>query len=549
MFKLLVTSSDKEYEYEAGKSLLKILLDAKIFVDNPCNGKGTCGKCKVKIISGNIHASNETEKRLLSEEEIKEGIRLACLVMPETDLKIELLQKERKHKVLTKGYIPEFSFEGEIQKRLHSFGLKSGKMPEKMYGIAIDIGTTTVVCALIDMYTGKEIENVSNINAQKHFGLDVLTRITYEIEHPESGVQELQYAIVDSINEMLGELCNKANANRTDIYEIVVAANCTMLHTLLGVEAISLGRAPYEPVFKDAKQVKASEIGIQIAAEGSVYCLPSVSAYIGADIVAGAYVCELQKEKDNVLFVDIGTNGEIVLANKGRLLCCSCAAGPALEGMNISSGMRAAEGAIEDIVITENEVKLQVIGDEEPAGLCGSGILAAVKELLRVGLLKKEGAFIKPKQMEENDYRHKYLQMNGAKREFVVTREPVEILVTQSDVRQVQLAKGAILSGFIALLQKAGIQMEDLDKVMIAGQFGAHLPVDSLTGIGILPKEVKGKLVYVGNTSKTGAYMALMSTKVRNEIEQLAKVMEYTELSEMKEYERLFIECLTFPGN
>ena len=547
MPKIRVIPSGQEYEYKAGKNLLEILLDKKVFVDNPCNGKGTCGKCKIKIVSGNVAALGETEERFLTKEEIETGVRLSCLIIPEGDLEIELLQKERQHKVLTKGYVPEFVFEPFVKEMINE--AEWNEEGKQVYGVAVDIGTTTVACSLVNIYTGEEVAETSGINAQKHFGLDVLTRITYEIEHPENGKQELQKALVDSLNEMIEELCCQSGVKKENIYEVVVAANCTMLHMLLGVSSVSLGKAPYMPVFTEAKNVKASEIGIHVAEEGRIYCLPSVSAYIGADIVAGVYVCSLQKENGNVLFIDIGTNGEIVLANKGHLLCCSCAAGPALEGMNISSGMRAANGAIEDITITKEGIKLKVIGEEQPAGLCGSGILAVVQELLKTGVLKKDGAFVKINQLEEGNYCKEYLRLNGVKREFVITKEPKELLVTQSDIRQVQLAKGAILSGFIALLQKAGIQMNDLDKVMIAGQFGAHLPAESLVGIGVLPKEVKDKLVYVGNTSKTGAYMALMSVKAREEMEQLAKSMDYVELGAMEGYERLFIECLSFPDN
>ena len=595
MPKITVQPSGKVYEYEAGGSLLEILLAQNIFVDNPCNGKGVCGKCRVRIVSGELTEPNETERKLLKEEELASGVRLSCLVKPEGDLVVELMQKERKHEVLTSGYVPEFAFDVDIKKQvidihkptledqtpfedqikaqvgreLNFDGLKASKFipgtttvvlhgndviqvepgdtTGVLYGVAIDIGTTTVVCTLIDMLTGKELANASMINAQKHFGLDVLTRITYELEHPEDGVEKLQKAIVDSINDMIADICRQAGIRKEDIYEISVGANCTMMHMLLGVDATPIGKAPYAPMFVRAKDIKAKEIDIQAAEGARLYCLPSVSAYIGADIVAGAYVCQLKEEEGNVLFIDIGTNGEIVLSNKGRLLCCSCAAGPALEGMNISSGMRAAEGAIEDVEITEEGIKLKVIGNEEPIGICGSGILAVVKELLRVGLVRKEGAFIKLKQLDENDYRYKMLQTNGIKREFIMTEKPEKLLITQGDVRQVQLAKGAILSGFIALLNKAGIQMEDLDKVMIAGQFGAHLPADSLVGTGILPKEVKDKLVYVGNSSKTGAYMALMSAKVKREMEDLAGYMDYMELGATKGYERLFSDCLIFP--
>ena len=212
--------------------------------------------------------------------------------------------------------------------------------------------------------------------------------------------------------------------------------------------------------------------------------------------------------------------------------------------MNISSGMRAAEGAIEDVEIKEDGVKLKIIGNADPIGVCGSGILAVVKELVRTGLVRKDGAFIKLKNLEETDYRYPMIEMDGIKRQFKMTEN---LKITQGDVRQVQLAKGAILSGFYALLKKAGKEMSELDKVMIAGQFGAHLPADSLIGTGILPAEVKDKLVYVGNSSKTGAYMALLSGQVKREMEELAHHMDYMELGATEGYERLFADCLMFP--
>ena len=317
-----------------------------------------------------------------------------------------------------------------------------------------------------------------------------------------------------------------------------------MRHLLLGVDALSIGKSPYAPMFVKAKDIEAEEIGIHASRGARLYCRPSVSSYIGADIVAGAYVCELHKADENVLFIDIGTNGEIVFSDHGRLLSCSCAAGPALEGMNISSGMRAAEGAIEDVEIKEDGVKLKIIGNTDPIGVCGSGILAVVKELVRTGLVRKDGAFIKLKNLEETDYRYPMIEMDGIKRQFKMTED---LKITQGDVRQVQLAKGAILSGFYALLKKAGKEMSELDKVMIAGQFGAHLPAESLIGTGILPAEVKDKLVYVGNSSKTGAYMALLSGQVKREMEELAHHMDYMELGATEGYERLFADCLMFP--
>ena len=597
---LTVVSEDKQYEYNAGKSLMDIMLDAGLFIDNACGGKGLCGKCRVRITGGDAGQISETERRILKEDEIMQGVRLACLVFPESDISIEPMQKEKKHDVLASGYMPEFDFDPDIVKTrvtihkptledqtpfedqileetgtegfeyealhehsmmpgeytavLHNgkvVALEPGDTTDAMYGVAIDIGTTTVVCSLIDMNTGEELGHASEINAQKFFGLDVLTRITYEIEHPEDGRDKLQKAIVGSINKMVGSVCAEHSISQEQIYEFTVGANCTMMHMLMGVDARPIGKAPFAPVFARSKDVKADSIGLKAAPGARLYCLPSVSAYIGADIVAGAYVCDLRSEPGNVIFIDIGTNGEIVLASHGRLMSCSCAAGPALEGMNISSGMRAAEGAIEDIRISEDGLDLKIIGDCEPAGICGSGILTVTKELLRTGIVRKTGAFVKADKFDESDYRSRYICVDEeGKRSFRMTEggegsDP--LYITQGDVRQVQLAKGAILSGFMALMKRAGIGMADLDKVLIAGQFGAHLPAESITGTGILPFEVEDRIKYVGNTSKTGAYMALMSKKVKREMEKLAHEMDYLELGATENYERLLSECLIFP--
>lgn len=592
---IIIKNTESSFEYSPGKNLLEILVENNIFIDNPCNGKGSCGKCKVKILDGEISKPSETELKFLNENELSEGIRLSCLINPTSNITVETLQIERKHKILTTGYTPKFEFSPSITKKVFEIetpslqnqtpfedsivnalsldsidisvlentppfygkatgvfsnntliAIESQDTSDLIYGVAVDIGTTTVVASLVNMVNGKEIASASIINPQKKFGLDVLTRITYALDNPETSTKNLQYEIVNGINEMILEICSKSGVNKSNIYEISIAANCTMLHFLLGVDSSSIGRSPFAPAFVKSKNVPASSIGINVNSTCRLYCLPSVSAYIGADIVAGAYVCELHKSEDNVLFIDIGTNGEIVLSNKGRLLSCSCAAGPALEGMNISCGMRAADGAIEDVEILEDEVSVKIIGDQPPVGICGSGILAVIRELLKTGIVKKDGSFIKKDTIPEDDYRQKYIQLNGRKREFILSESPEPLYITQSDVRQVQLAKGAILSGFYALLNKSGLSMDQLDKVVIAGQFGSHLPAESLTGTGILPSEVNDKLVYVGNSSKTGAYMALMSKDVKSELEEIAHNIDYMELGASEGYEKLFASCLMF---
>ena len=595
MPKIFVKGSSKAIEYLPGQNLLQILHDNDIFIENPCNGKGSCGKCKVKITEGSLGEIPEAEKKFLSESEIKEGVRLSCLIHPESDLVIETLHKEREHKILTTGYMPEFNLSPSISKKLFEIekpslenqisfedailksllldevdfdvlkmiepfdgvatavfdkdkviAIEKGNTTDNIYGLAIDIGTTTVAADLVDMKSGKAILSSSDINPQKKFGLDVLTRITYALENEEQATKNLQHEIVNLINKMTFEMCMSANISKEHIYEVSVAANTTMLHFLLGIKSNSIGKSPYAPAFVKSKYIKASSIGININSNGKLYCLPGVSSYIGSDIVAGAFVAKLHDSKDNILFIDIGTNGEIVLASKGKLLSCSCAAGPALEGMNISCGMRAATGAIEDMVIDKEQVRLFVIGEQPPIGICGSGILAALRELLKTGIVKKDGSFIKKEKLAEDDYRQKYIRLNAKKREFMIEDKAQTLYITQSDIRQIQLAKGAILSGFYALLNKSGISINELDKVVIAGQFGSHLSVDSLTGTGILPKEVESKITYVGNSSKTGAYMALMSDEVKKDLEKIAKTIDYMELGASDGYERLFADCLLF---
>lgn len=605
MARITVLSEGREVACDAGagETLLEALLADGVALENPCGGKGVCGKCRVRFAGGGAPEPDGTERKLLSAEELDCGVRLACLHEAADGQVVELPSAEQGHEVLTTGLLPEFEHAVDVEKRLveirrptlddqtpfeeqlcaqlgvgevpvsvlagtglqpgaytavlhggRVIGLELGDTRGRLYGAAIDIGTTTVVCELVDLGTGEVLADASRVNAQKSFGMDVLTRISYEIEHPEDGARKLQRAIVGSLNAMLREACEQAGVDPAWVYELAVGANCTMTHMLLGVDARPIGTAPFAPVFARAQDLPAAQVGLEAAPGARLCCLPQVSAYIGADIVAGARVCDLRHQEGNVLFIDIGTNGEIVLASAGRLLCCSCAAGPALEGMNISCGMRAALGAVEEVRITPGGNVLSVIGGGTPQGLCGSGILAVMRELLRVGLVRKNGAFVKADAFGPEDWRSGLLEADEkGKRSFVLAEGDARtgaprLLVTQGDVRQVQLAKGAILSGFTALLKEAGVTMAELDRVIVAGQFGAHLSASSITGAGLLPPELEDRIEYAGNTSETGAYMALMSSRVKREMEALAHEMGYLELSATEGYERLFSKCLMFPA-
>lgn len=321
------------------------------------------------------------------------------------------------------------------------------------------------------------------------------------------------------------------------IYEVVVGGNSTMLHALLGVPLGSLGHAPYSSVFNRPIEVSARELGFPLSDATQIYCIPSVSAYIGGDIVAGALAARLDTAEDTVLFLDIGTNGEMILSRQGRMYACSCAAGPALEGMNISCGMRAEGGAVEHVSFAGGKAHLAVINGQPPRGLCGSGILETVSQGVAEKIISSSGRLCKDSPLIDTD--------ENGKRRIVLDREQ-GLFVTQGDVRQVQLCKGAILSGILTLLQRLELKEEEVDRVVVGGQFGKHLDPASLIGAGLVPRCLEKKITYIGNSSMTGAKMYLLSQEERLHAREIARKISYVELSVSPGYERLFTQCLRF---
>ncbi len=394
-----------------------------------------------------------------------------------------------------------------------------------MYKVAFDIGTTTLDMSLLDAATGKVLAEEKSLNPQRKSGQDVLTRILYEQKFQKIAIRRMQQLVVGEMENLIGICCKRAGILSEDITEIVVAANCVMAHMLLGVDASSMGQAPYEPVFLAAQCVTGQELGLDLVGEAKVYVLPHAAAFFGGDVVAGM-VCAHPEEGS--LFLDIGTNGEMALLTKAGILACSCAVGPALEGMNIRCGMVAKPGAIEKVSLGEEETfSLQVIGEEAPKGLCGSGVLSAICTLLEAGILDETGL------------------LSGEKQEIYLSREP-DVCLTQKDIRQVQLAKGAILAAVKALLQEGNCTMEEISKVYVAGQFGQHVSEALLLGAGLLPKEAAGKVVYLGNTARKGAECAALSDKTKGEMERLAEQITYVELANLPSYMELFMESMNF---
>ncbi|WP_250675299.1 ASKHA domain-containing protein [Paraclostridium ghonii] len=596
----LLYDGDKYYKFEVGRNLLDIIQSNNLGMESPCGGKGLCGKCKIKVLNGDVNSLTNEELKFLSKEDIDNNIRLGCLVYPKGDILVEFLdKKDANHKILVDGYMPNFEKTPILTKVVHKIekptlqnnlsyeeifgkcfkydfkedykllkelpnlveyekctgvymdekliGLEANDTCDKLYSVAIDIGTTTVVCSLIDIKSQCELSCESEVNPQKEYGLDVLSRIHF-IKNKKNGLEVLNKLIIDCINNLIIKLCENNSINRKDIYEVSIAANTTMMHILLNINPISIGKSPYSPIFIKSKNISSKDLGIKISNFGSVYLLPGVSSYIGADIVAGVCVCDLKEADKNVLFIDIGTNGEMVLSKKGELVSCSCAAGPALEGMNISCGMRAGDGAIENIKI-EDKININTIGDKDPIGICGSGIVDAISELARLKLIGKTGRIVKKETIKDDEklsYLSECIVDENKKRRFIISKLDNEISITQEDIRQVQLAKGAILSGIYALADKVSMDINELDEVIIAGQFGKHLSVESLVGVGIIPKELKEKITYIGNSSKTGAIMSLLSRDIRKSMDFIANDINYFELSTKEGYERLFTDCLKF---
>ncbi|MDR0356507.1 MAG: ASKHA domain-containing protein [Deltaproteobacteria bacterium] len=596
-------------EVRPGQSLLEALTEAGVSLESACGGKGLCGKCLAKITQGAPPPPQDEEIKLVDAAKLAAGYRLACLLRPLVDLTVSLPDERKKARILTAGQTPDFEFSpsirkvcfripqraivdnqsaeewlGRLDKDLELQGdlaflktlapLKLGNVSgeksctavfhqgrpllaepgdttNSAYGLALDIGTTTVVLSLIDLTDGRELGSASMINPQTAHGLDVLSRIAYAQENGRTGLDALQSSVVGGVEQLALSLCRERGLEPTSLYQLAAAGNATMLHLFLGLAPDSLGLAPFAPTLTRRLSCRGAELGFKELGSTSVFCLPSVSAYIGADIVAGAYVCRLKSRRENILFIDIGTNGEVILSEQGRMISCSCAAGPAFEGMNISRGMRAAEGAVEDVRLKMEQgqlsVELKIIGDVAPAGFCGSGVMAAARELLKIGLVRPNGSLAKKADLPADDPRRALCLEISGKPAVRLSLDSDDLVFTQKDVRQIQLAKGAILSAIRALLAKAGLDMSALDRVIVAGQFGAYLSAESLTGCGVIPEELGEKLKYAGNTSKVGAYMALMSSRVTSEMDELAGEIDYFELGGLENYDRLFASAMRFP--
>jgi uncharacterized 2Fe-2S/4Fe-4S cluster protein (DUF4445 family) len=556
MHKILFQPANQSVNVAAGTTILAASRLAGVVIDAPCNGAGHCGKCAVQVAPSDLPKLTIHAAHHLSVEQEEAGIVLACHAELHGDLTVQIPQRhEHDLKIVTGGvshtvahqpfiskqYDPELS-ETIVLAGEHVLAREPGDTTADTYGVVVDIGTTTLAVGLIDLTTGVEIVTRSALNPQTVYGQDVLSRIKFAAE--ENGLATLRSAIIDELNQLIVAAATEAGIRRDTIYEVIFSGNSCMLHLATGVDPAPLGRLPFTPAIRGGNHLPAPAYSLDIAPAGIVWLPPIISAYVGADITAGIVAAELPSLSGVTLFIDIGTNGEMVLARDGRLSATATAAGPAFEGMNISCGMRAAAGAIEAVTIPlSGELALKTIGGGTATGICGSGLMDLNAELVRTGVIARSGRFADPTTGTLPAPLAERLQKEGGKTTFRLTDA---LTFTQNDVRQVQLAKGAIRAGIDLLLQAKEISPSQIDRVYIAGSFGYHLQEESLLTLGLLPREVGGKVTFLGNTAKSGGEMLLLNQQLRSELIKLVDQVDVVELAANPAFDRAFMEAMKF---
>ena len=409
------------------------------------------------------------------------------------------------------------------------------------YGLAVDIGTTTVVVYLVDLMNGKVIDVGSTYNSQIRYGDDVITRIIYATE--SGGLSELRDTVVSDINDLLNPLLERHNIKRGDVESAVVAGNTTMTHIFWGLNPSSIREEPYIPTVNFFPRWRAESAGLKIHSKAPTYTLPCVASYVGGDIVAGVLASKMNRNSEIALFMDIGTNGEIVVGNSDWLVTAACSAGPCFEGSGIRHGMRATEGAVESVTIDPKtfEPTLRVIGDTKAMGICGSGMIDAIAEMFLKGVIDRKGKFVKGLKTDR-------IKEGFEGPEFLLFREDSrEVVLTEVDIENILRAKAAMYAGVSLLLKEVGFGLDAIERVYIAGGFGNYIDIDKAIILGMLPDLLRERFFFLGNASITGAYLCLLSKELRQEAGIIASKMTYMELSISRSFMDEYMSALFLP--
>ena len=562
-----------------GQNLLNLLANQGIYVDAPCAGRGKCGKCRVKV-TGGVTPPDEKEMEFLGDN--TSGDRLACQARLTGDATVELAAKVRFSSVkglgesepydinsplkivpfskldsknttdlMTARKIKSASFEALNQlatldlEREPGLGvmwddelLEVRRTEKPLLAAAIDVGTTGLAVAIIDIIKGEVIAQGTGLNPQTTCGGDVISRITNAVEEP-GNLANLQKLVVDGLGQLIVETMG-SEEKASQIMAVAISANTTMVYLLAGLNPGGLAQSPYRPVCIKSLDLSHLASGLKIGTNAKVFTAPNISAYVGGDITAGMLAVALKKREGTVLYIDIGTNGEIVLSHKGRLVATSCAAGPALEGMNIICGQRATPGAVDSFTMTPDfKFRYTTIGETHPTGICGSGLVDIAATLVDRGLIDKTGRLVKPQTVPDGASWLEELE-DGR---FTFAEK---VFFDQKDIRQVQLAKGAIAAAVEMLLARLELKETDLDEVVIAGAFGFHLKQESLKSIGLIPASYQGPVSFVGNASLAGSARILLTPGAINELNSLADETEVLELGFDPQFQTIFVKHLRF---
>lgn len=618
MYRVKILPEDKSIDVLDGETVFDACCRAGIMIQSACGGVGTCTKCVVQV-KENVPPPSAHGIRNLSSTEIEQGYRLSCQLKVHQDLLVEIPPGSRFYgeQILTVGgaSAPDIDLDPNVRQyycqlplpeihdqasdfdrlartlekdapdliagldqlrelaevlRENDFRVTAtvsgrrlvktevGNTRGTVYGMAYDIGTTTVVGYLLDLTTGKELALASRSNPQAAFGHDVLARGDYADKGPEQR-KELQDLIVGCMQEIAEECCEKARAPIEHVYEVTFGGNTIMTHLVFAMNPRHITVSPFTPIWSRAYRVPAVEIGLKLSRWATVYALPSVGGYVGGDITSGIIACDLEKRDDLTLFVDVGTNGEIVLGNKTRLISCAAPAGPAFEGAKISCGLRAMSGAIDKVDYDDaaKDLTLHTIGHHPPRGVCGTGLIDAVSTFLRVGMVDPGGRVLETDEAKEKlptKLAERILASeNGSDILLVPKAKTLErrrdLTLTQRDIRELQLAKGAIRAGVDMALKVWGVSGAEVSKVLIAGGFGNYINPAAAMAIGLFPPDITiDKLEFIGNSAAVGAKLCLADRKQRQRVERLAREIEYIELSGRKDFADVFMTAMLFPG-
>ena len=603
--------SGRRFDVPDGEVLFEVATEAGVEVDTVCGGNGSCGKCKVRF-DDDPPVPTSLDYIHLSGGEISGGYRLSCQVRATRDMAVHVPETGARAKVqiLHHGVARDVDLQPNVRKLYAPYvnpreaqniadwdrvrmlwprtsrprdisldllrelpaairdesgmtlltagrrviGIDRGDTTVRQYGVAFDVGSTTVVGFLVDLGTGAETGVASAVNSQAIYGDDIIGRLSRAQRNPE-GLEKLHAMIVEQLNAILAQLTAEAGIAARDICEVTVVGNMAMHHFLLRLDSTYLGLAPYAPVTRIAVTVCAADLGLGLEPEVPIYVLPNVAGFVGSDTVAVMLATDMGEGNAMRMAIDVGTNGEMALGDRKRVIACSAPAGPALEGARIKMGMRAAPGAIDHVWI-EDDVRLTVIGEVPPQGICGSALIDIVAQLLDTGLLNHTGAYVRHRDLAASvpqALRDRLIEAEKRRDTyFILVRKDEhgaerDIVFTQQDVREMQLAKGAIRAGTMMLLQELGLDDEALDEVMLAGAFGNFIDAGNALRCGLTPKVPLERITSVGNAAGVGARVALVNAVERRRAERLADRTEHIQLSGSNDFQKAFTHAMQFP--